>query len=56
MGRATFQRKTEKHQMNLSGLPPSAPLFKGSPTGRFDAFHHDGTLGPWGGLAVGEVD
>lgn len=54
MGKATFQRRAEKHEMSLSGLPPSAPLFKGSPTGRLDAFHHDGThprrLWPWGSL------
>lgn len=60
MGRATFQRKAEEHEMSSSGLPPSAPLLKGSPTGRLDAFHHDGTrprrLWPWGGLAVRELD
>lgn len=60
MGRAIFRQKAVTHEMSSSGLLQRPLLYKGSPTGRLDAFHHYGTrprrLSPWSALAVREVD
>lgn len=60
MGRSTFQRRKEKHEMNLNRFPPSASLFNGSPADRVADSDHDGIhlcmLLPWGGLALRGTD